>query len=370
MPEKMIIKIKEEPIVMRVTSQGVAGRSGPAGAKGDDGITWELVLTMTDVPDGHCTMHLYKNGVLCTQEMHYAYVQALPYFHGTSFIETPYNTNFSGTYAFDYTNVKTFFVTIYEDSYMEKVICSKVLNFGQTEFQVIPVMSDSPDGTCTISLYKDGILYNKPAYAYVQTLSYSASSYVVSGYCGDFTGTKTFEYTNLRGIFVMVYSDSTRNDVLCGNCVNFGKSATIAVGTVDTGAAGSTTTVTNSGTPLNAVLDFVIPKGDTATVAIGTVQTGASGTSASVVNSGTANDAVLDFVIPRGMDGNGYMGAQYDEPEEGVIFEVTENMLSPMAFEDDAPSDNKEYIRKNGTWEEEKISASYDASNEVLTLTI
>ncbi len=45
------------------------------------------------------------------------------------------------------------------------------------------------------------------------------------------------------------------------------------------------------------------PQGDAATVAVGTVTTGAAGTSASVTNSGTSGAAVLDFTIPRGATG-------------------------------------------------------------------
>lgn len=47
-------------------------------------------------------------------------------------------------------------------------------------------------------------------------------------------------------------------------------------------------------------------KGDTgtaATIEIGTVSTGAAGSNASVVNRGTANNAVFDFTLPRGADG-------------------------------------------------------------------
>jgi hypothetical protein len=43
--------------------------------------------------------------------------------------------------------------------------------------------------------------------------------------------------------------------------------------------------------------------GDAATVAIGTVTTGVAGSSASVTNVGTANDAVLNITIPRGDTG-------------------------------------------------------------------
>ena len=42
-----------------------------------------------------------------------------------------------------------------------------------------------------------------------------------------------------------------------------GAAGTIAVGTVSTGAAGSSATVTNTGTSRDAVFDFAIPRGDT-----------------------------------------------------------------------------------------------------------
>lgn len=43
--------------------------------------------------------------------------------------------------------------------------------------------------------------------------------------------------------------------------------------------------------------------GAAATIEIGTVSTGAAGSNASVVNRGTANNAVFDFTLPRGADG-------------------------------------------------------------------
>lgn len=97
-----------------------------------------------------------------------------------------------------------------------------------------------------------------------------------------------------------------------GSTGNTGPSGTVAVGTVTTGVAGSSAAVSNSGTSTAAVLDFTIPKGDkgdqgntgpAATVAVGTVTTGAAGSSAAVSNSGTSGAAVLDFTIPRGDTG-------------------------------------------------------------------
>ena len=100
-----------------------------------------------------------------------------------------------------------------------------------------------------------------------------------------------------------------------------GTAATVAVGTVTTGSAGSSAAVTNSGTTSAATLNFTIPRGDAgtngtngtngtaATIAVGTVTTGAAGTSASVTNAGTTSAAVFNFTIPRGDTGAGGGGS-------------------------------------------------------------
>lgn len=46
-------------------------------------------------------------------------------------------------------------------------------------------------------------------------------------------------------------------------------------------------------------------KGTAATIKVGTVTTGPAGSAASVVNRGDANNAILDFVLPKGADGKG-----------------------------------------------------------------
>ena len=91
--------------------------------------------------------------------------------------------------------------------------------------------------------------------------------------------------------------------------------ANITVGSTTTLPAGSRATVTNSGTSENVILNFGIPTGpagrdgmngedgQAATVRVGTTTTGAPGTAASVTNSGTPTDAILNFVIPRGATG-------------------------------------------------------------------
>lgn len=47
-------------------------------------------------------------------------------------------------------------------------------------------------------------------------------------------------------------------------------------------------------------------KGNSGTISIGTVTTGAAGSSASITNSGTSSDAILNFVIPKGDPGEPY----------------------------------------------------------------
>lgn len=46
------------------------------------------------------------------------------------------------------------------------------------------------------------------------------------------------------------------------------------------------------------------PQGDAATVSVGTVSTGAAGSSAAVTNSGTSSEAVFNFTIPKGDAGS------------------------------------------------------------------
>jgi len=122
-----------------------------------------------------------------------------------------------------------------------------------------------------------------------------------------------------------------------------GGSATVSVnvGSTTTGAAGSSASVTNSGSSTAVVLDFTIPRGATGStgatgatgatgptgpagptgptgatgatgpagpansLAIGTVTTGASGTAAAATITGTAPSQTLNLTLPAGNDGVG-----------------------------------------------------------------
>jgi hypothetical protein len=90
-----------------------------------------------------------------------------------------------------------------------------------------------------------------------------------------------------------------------------GKSATIKIGTV---LSGDTASVVNVGSDIEAILNFILPKGKpgdngesikgdtgaTPTIKVGSVTVGDT---LSITNSGTDSAVVLDFVIPRGEKG-------------------------------------------------------------------
>ena len=107
-----------------------------------------------------------------------------------------------------------------------------------------------------------------------------------------------------------------------------GTAATVAVdGTTVTGAAETDASVTNLGSSSAANFRFTIPRGDTGVQGVQGIQgvqglagtvgvteaivTGAAGTSASVTNTGTSSAATLNFTVPRGNTGvQGVQGIQ------------------------------------------------------------
>ena len=82
--------------------------------------------------------------------------------------------------------------------------------------------------------------------------------------------------------------------------VEKGATGEISVGQVTDVLYGNSPTVTNSGTSIDAVLDFEIPAGRASTIVVGTVEDVDYGNPPTVINSGDTSDAVFDFEIPAG----------------------------------------------------------------------
>ena len=102
------------------------------------------------------------------------------------------------------------------------------------------------------------------------------------------------------------------------------------------------------------------PAGPAGTVTVGTTTTLPAGSDATVVNRGTPQAAVLDFGIPKGVDGDnapvwGNITGDLDDQADlaaALADKADTADLGTMAGVDDAPSDNKKYARKNGSWTE------------------
>lgn len=118
-----------------------------------------------------------------------------------------------------------------------------------------------------------------------------------------------------------------------------GAGATVAAGTTTTLPAGSSATVTNSGTSTAAVFNFGIPKGDkgdpgsagtpgaAATIAVGTTTTLPAGSSATVTNTGSSSAATFNFGIPKGADGTG--AGTVTEVKQGNGITVADGTTTP-----------------------------------------
>lgn len=78
--------------------------------------------------------------------------------------------------------------------------------------------------------------------------------------------------------------------------------------------------------------------GAAATIRIGTVTTGAAGSNASVTNSGTTNNAVFDFVLPRGEDGVGG-GVTVDDTLSDTSTNPVQNKVVKAALDNRAVLD-------------------------------
>lgn len=110
-----------------------------------------------------------------------------------------------------------------------------------------------------------------------------------------------------------------------------GPANSLSVGTVTTGAPGSSASVTIGGTAPNQTLSLVIPRGDVGatgpagatgaagpanSLSIGTVTTGAPGSSASATIAGTAPIQTLSLSIPRGDTGATGPAGTFGTPQD------------------------------------------------------
>lgn len=186
----------------------------------------------------------------------------------------------------------------------------------------------NPIGNITIAgtFTPKGAYDNSTDYAVGDQVDYNGSSYIMYSDAGAGTLPTNTTYWGIVASKGDAGTNGTNGTN--GTDGSDGAAATVTVGTTTTGDAGTDASVTNSGSESAAVFDFTIPKGATgatgpagadgtdgtngtdgadgaaATIAVGTVTTGAVGSDATVTNSGTSAAAVFDFSIPQGAKGD------------------------------------------------------------------
>ena len=136
-----------------------------------------------------------------------------------------------------------------------------------------------------------------------------------------------------------------------GEVGNTGPANTLSIASVTTGEAGSTASVSVGGDAPSQTLTFTIPRGDkgetglkgdtgnAATISLGAVSTGAAGSNASITNTGTSGAAVFNFAIPRGDKGDkGDIGNTGPEPS----LTIADNSATAITLAD---TDNNRVVR-------------------------
>ncbi len=157
-----------------------------------------------------------------------------------------------------------------------------------------------------------------------------------------------------------------------------GRAATITVGKVLPTEPDGDPKIVNSGTEVDAVLDFILPRGavgpqgeqgEAATVKVGKVSTGVPGSEAVVENTGDEHHVVFDFILPEGKQGiqgiQGKAGTQIllsnrdpivRDAKENIIWlnDVTGDLFETI------PQSNDHYIwQKSGNLKGEAGSIIY-----------
>ena len=115
-------------------------------------------------------------------------------------------------------------------------------------------------------------LHYRPADGEAEELGYYISAYAIAVKHG-YSGTEEEWLESLRGRDGTVGFEALtpeQKEELRGEKGAAGKAASIGIGTITTGLAGSSADVTNSGSETDAVLDFTIPRGATGASGSGT----------------------------------------------------------------------------------------------------
>lgn len=133
------------------------------------------------------------------------------------------------------------------------------------------------------------------------------------------------------------------------NAKNYSENVNVFIPSVS--SAGVLSWTNKAGLTNPASVNIKGAKGDTGTAAsitIGTVKTGAAGSNASVTNSGTASNVVLNFTLPRGRDGK----------DGGITVDAELNDTSTNPIQNKAVNTAIDTVKNNMTLGFQTVTAS------------
>ena len=283
-------------------SESIVGPSGPPGPKGDPGAAATVTVGSTTTGAAGTSASVTNSGTSSAAVLDFTIPRGVAGTNGTDgFSPVATVTQNAGSATISITDANGTTTATVSDGGDGLDGFSPIATVEQTEFGATITITDS-NGTTTADVVNGS--QGTPGAAATVTVGSTTTANPGTNASVVNSGTSSaavLDFTIPRGA-----DGSDGQD---------GQAATIAVGSTTTGAAGTSASVTNSGTSSAAVFDFVIPRGAdgadgqngapgaAATIAAGTTTTGAAGSSASVTNTGTSSAAVFDFVIPRGDTG-------------------------------------------------------------------
>ena len=351
MANDIIVDIKEDPIILQYTKQGIEGPEGPVGPQGNDGTSWELVMTMDNNPNGTCDITLYENGEVC-KDTHYITFKRYAY-NGTKWVTPGWNRAITGTVKINYTDTRAIHATVFDSSALSYVLCSNSVNLGRAAtVKVGTVTSGATPKVTNSGNDLDAVLnftFEKGDAATVrldetnyptQKLAFGANPWVQNrgtandailqfgipkgGGCGAYvSGSRVI----LEPSAMFTPSVSSTGALSWTNNVNISNPSSVQITLNPKGAWSNSTAysrldlVTNegnsyvalkavpSGTALTSTSYWMKltekgDKGDIATITMGTTTALTEGSTPTVTNTGTSSDAVLNFGIPKGPKGD------------------------------------------------------------------
>lgn len=166
-----------------------------------------------------------------------------------------------------------------------------------------------PTGNGIARIEKTGTSYNVDTYTIYYTNGTTTTFDVTNGI--SILDIQKTDTTGLVDTYTISLSDGTDKTFTVTNGVGITDiEKTDTTGLVDT----YTVTLNDEST-----YTFTVTNGRAGTIEVGTVTTGPAGSSASVTNVGTDNEAILNFVIPKGDKGDkGDTGAKGDKGDTGA----------------------------------------------------